>query len=230
MMGHTEDNCIKKLKATIEKLGHSKDGKANSSSIAANMAAMSNVPSNKYNDAICLFVTKQGNETEANEWVVDSGATEHMCSHQEWFISYHPLPVRREVHLGNGAIIYALTIGHVTLDFNLDSTTRRGVIKDVYYVPNLVGNLFSLPYLTKRRYKTVFEDNACRLYHPSGSLTAVAQLHYGLFFLNAKPYTATVYVATVPNDAERPTLPNIPTSAYAAKSKSTTVSLDIWHR
>jgi hypothetical protein len=36
MIGHIEDDCIKKLMATVEKLGHSKDGKASSSSIMAN--------------------------------------------------------------------------------------------------------------------------------------------------------------------------------------------------
>jgi hypothetical protein len=78
MIGHIEDDCIKKLKATIEKLGHSKDGKASSSSITANTATTSNTSSNNYDDAIQLFVAKQSNETEANEWAVDSGAMEHM--------------------------------------------------------------------------------------------------------------------------------------------------------
>jgi hypothetical protein len=52
MIGHIEDDCIKKLKATIEKLGRSKDGKASSSSITANTATTSNTSSNNYDDAI----------------------------------------------------------------------------------------------------------------------------------------------------------------------------------
>jgi hypothetical protein len=67
MIGHIKDDCIKKLKATIEKLGHSKDGKASSSSIMANTATMSNTSSNNYDDAIRLFIAKQSNETKANE-------------------------------------------------------------------------------------------------------------------------------------------------------------------
>ena len=52
----------------------------------------------------------------------------------------------------------------------------------------------------------------------------------GLFILNAKPCTATVYVATVQPAADRSPLPNVPTLAYAARSKTTTASVDTWHR
>jgi hypothetical protein len=78
MIGHIKDNCIKNLKATVEKLGHSKDGKASSSSIMANTATTSNTSSNNYDDAIQLFIAKQSNKTKANKWAVDSGATEHV--------------------------------------------------------------------------------------------------------------------------------------------------------
>jgi hypothetical protein len=123
MIGHIKDDCIKKLKATIEKLGHPKDGKTSSSSITANTATMSNTSSNNYDDAIQLFIAKQSNKTETNEWAVDSGATEHMSPNRDWFISYHLLPVHKKVRLGDGSIIHAIAIGHVPMDFNLDSTT-----------------------------------------------------------------------------------------------------------
>jgi hypothetical protein len=44
----------------------------------ANTAKMSNTSSNNYDDTIQLFIAEQSNETEANEWAVDLGATEHM--------------------------------------------------------------------------------------------------------------------------------------------------------
>jgi hypothetical protein len=91
-----------------------------------------------------------------------------MCSHRDWFVSYHPLPVPKKVQLGNGAIIYAPRTGNIALNFNLDGETRQGLLHGVYYVPTLRGNLFSLTHLTKRLHKTVFEDNACRVYDPVG--------------------------------------------------------------
>jgi hypothetical protein len=62
MIGHTKDDCIKKPKATLKKLGHLKDDKASSSSIVDNTAAMSNTSSNDYDNTIQLFIAKQGNE------------------------------------------------------------------------------------------------------------------------------------------------------------------------
>jgi hypothetical protein len=38
---------------------------------------------------------------------------EHMSPNQDWFISYHLLPVHKNVRLGDGFIIYAIAIGHV---------------------------------------------------------------------------------------------------------------------
>jgi hypothetical protein len=51
----------------------------------------------------------------------------------------------------------------------------------------------------------------------------------GLFILNAKPCTTTVYVAAIQPTIDHSILPDVPMLAYAAKSKNTTVSLETWH-
>jgi hypothetical protein len=54
-------------------------------------------------------------------------------------------------------------------------------------------------------------------------------MHGDLFILNAKPCTTTVYVAAIQPTIDHSVLPDIPTLAYAAKSKNTMASLKTWH-
>jgi hypothetical protein len=81
LKGHTEDEC-RKLKAVLDKHGHlkQKDSKPLTSSITANMATTTIAPVNNYDDAICLFIARGEMRENPNDWVVDSGTTEYMCS------------------------------------------------------------------------------------------------------------------------------------------------------
>jgi hypothetical protein len=185
---------------------------------------------NDYDDAIRLFVARGEMRGNPNDWVVNSGATEHMNSSQESFVSYRPLTIHKKVCLGNGTIIYAPGIGNVGLEFNLGNTTQQGLVQNVYYIPELHGNLFSLSNLTKRHYKIVFNENACRIYNPVGTLTAVAHLHGNMFILDARTSAPTIRVATLLHDDEQMTSLDAPALAYAARTKTSTASLSVWHR
>jgi hypothetical protein len=221
LKGHTEDECCK-LKAFLDKHGHlkQKDSKPSTSTITANTATTTIAPVNDYADAIHLFIARGEMRENPNDWVVDSGATEHMCSSWESFVSYRPLTIHKKVCLGNGTIIYAPGIGNVSLEFNLGNTTQQGLVQNIYYVPELHSNLFSLSNLTKRRYKTVFNENACRIYNPEGTLTAVAHLHGNMFILDTRTSAPTIRVTTLLHNDERMTSLDAPASAYAARTKT----------
>jgi hypothetical protein len=161
------------------------------STITANTATTTIAPVNDYNDAICLFIARGEMRENPNDWVVDSGATEHMCSSRESFVSYRLLTIHKKVHLGTGTIIYAPGIGNISLGFNLGNNTQQGLVQNVYYVPKLHGNLFSLSNLTKRHHKTVFNEYVCQIYNPVGTLTAVAHLHGNMFILDARTSAPT---------------------------------------
>jgi hypothetical protein len=214
----------------LEKKGNLDKTSSHPMAIAANKATTSNMALTNFDNPIRLFMSNGETQAETNKWVIDSGATEHMCSHRDWFVSYHPLPVPKKVQLGNGAIIYAPGTGNVALNFNLDGETQQGLLRGVYYVPALQGNLFSLTHLTKRLHKTVFEDNACRVYNPAGQLTAIGRVHGNLFFLDATPLTTMAYITSLPTDTERLPLHNLQDSTYSARTTTSTASLEIWHR
>jgi hypothetical protein len=162
--GHTDDEC-RKLKAVLEKYGNSKD-KSNepkstsSNTIAANRAATF---SNDYDDdsirlfttrvqsqsplvdtPIRLHATRHAPSSELHGWMVDSGATKPMSSQRDLFLSYQKIITPKPVRLGDDSIIYAYRIGTVSLLFNLNESKHEGMIKDVYHIPDLQGNLLSV--------------------------------------------------------------------------------------
>jgi hypothetical protein len=93
--------------------------------------------------------------------MVDLGATKPMSSQCDLFLSYQKLITAKPVRLGDDSIIYTYRIGTVSLSFHMNESKHEGMIKDVYHVPDLQGNLLSVSALTKRGYKFVFDLDGC---------------------------------------------------------------------
>jgi hypothetical protein len=81
--------------------------------------------------------------------MVDSGATKPMSSQRDLFLSYRKLHTPKSIRLGDDSTIYAYGISTVSLEFNLNKHKCKGTIKEVYYIPDLQGNLLSVSALTK---------------------------------------------------------------------------------
>ena len=68
-------------------------------------------------------------------WIIDSGATCHMCANREFF---GPLEEPVDVTLGDGRILEATERGLVSLNMKLPGRVeRRCNLLDVLYVPAL---------------------------------------------------------------------------------------------
>ena len=88
-----------------------------------------------------LTHTKESNE----EWIVDSGATSHICKDRILFTRLYPLNCPVEVKLGDGHILTATAQGSVRLKLKCgDSRFRKCILHDVLYVPQLSYNLLSV--------------------------------------------------------------------------------------
>lgn len=72
--------------------------------------------------------------------VVDTGASNHMCPHREWFTEFayiEPIPI----NTSNGAVIYALGRGSIRFE---PSGFKTVEIRNVLYIPDLSHSLFSV--------------------------------------------------------------------------------------
>jgi hypothetical protein len=77
------------------------------------------------------------------EWKFDSGASHHICSHRNWFISYQSID-DGVVFMGNG------------IHYKIRIRMFNGIVREstnVRYVPELKSNLISLRVLDSCGYK-----------------------------------------------------------------------------
>ena len=92
-----------------------------------------------------------------SKWVVDSGATRHICANRNAFSSYYSIRDREEqVYLGDSRTTFVLGKGKVLLKL----TSRKTLaLSDVLHVPSIKVNLISVALLGKVGVKVSFESD-----------------------------------------------------------------------
>ncbi|KAG6614416.1 Copia proteinlike [Phytophthora cinnamomi] len=89
------------------------------------------------------------NTTKSNEvWLVDSGATQHMTSSKKFARSYKKIsPV--DVHLADDGVVQAIGRGDIVMKMQTPRGVKKGVLTNVWHIPKLSRNLFSVGRFTK---------------------------------------------------------------------------------
>ena len=83
--------------------------------------------------------------TSSGAWIIDSGATYHMCNDKELFIDVRHLDTPQQVTLGDGSLLEGPAEGTVKLDMILPGgSTQKCNLKNVLYVPKLSYSLLSV--------------------------------------------------------------------------------------
>lgn len=99
-------------------------------------------------------LTEQSNGRELT-WVIDSACTRHMTYSREAFDEYIELEKPRKVRVANGAYIYGIGLGSITIRvFISELEVRELTLSDVLHVPQIAGNLISVPQLQSCRILT----------------------------------------------------------------------------
>ena len=89
-----------------------------------------------------------------DSWIVDSGATNHVCYSLWGFLERRMLNKNViNLCLGNGALVSASAVGDISV--NLDASRHLDLI-DIYYVPQFKRNLISVSCLNKFEYSVTF--------------------------------------------------------------------------
>jgi len=128
----------------------------------ANLAA-------KYPDTTNEVLSVSSSLQYDEEWQLDSGASHHMCSHRNWFISYQSLN-EGVVFMGNG--IPCKTVGVYIIRINMFD----GIIwelMDIIFVSELKINLIWLGVLDSEGYKYTTQGGALKV--SKGSLVVMKE-------------------------------------------------------
>ncbi len=94
-------------------------------------------------------------------WIIDSGATCHMCNDKDMFIEFRELHTVQLVKLGDGKSVKATGRGNIKLEVIVQGELKMCVLNDVLCVPDLAYNLLSIPKASSKIEKSVFFNDRC---------------------------------------------------------------------
>uniref|UniRef100_A0AAV1T8D3 Uncharacterized protein n=1 Tax=Peronospora matthiolae TaxID=2874970 RepID=A0AAV1T8D3_9STRA len=107
-----------------------------------------------------LFSVGGGKTKSSYMWLVDSGATQHMTSSKEFMRNYKDFgPV--DVHLADDGVVQAIGKGDIVMSMMTRQGVKKGVLTNVWHIPKLSRNLFSVGRFIKDVGPVTFEVDGC---------------------------------------------------------------------
>lgn len=168
-----------------------KEAKHNKSRPKANKAVVKQRHSSSSSEDECvgLVVRHALSSTETSvktsQWIIDSGATSHMCNDRELFVDYQSLEQPVDVALGDEHKIQATARGTVILSVNVQNgETKLCKLHDVLYVPELCYNLLSVARVTSYKKTVKFSGSKCFILDVNGQVVAMANKTGSLYYLD----------------------------------------------
>eukprot|EP00253_Pinus_taeda_P017465 PITA_17465 len=147
--GHLKKDCWKRQQQTSKAESSTEKKEANTTDTgSASGSGMSD-------EVLSVNVSNHG-----QHWLLDSGASNHMCIHKTWFKEYKSIN-DGVVYMGNDVTCNIVGIGSVQLQM-FDGTTR--ILTDVRHVPDLREKMISLGELDSNGYKTIIQGGVMKIY------------------------------------------------------------------
>ena len=132
-------------------------------------------------DIIAAVVSQVLLAATSKDWIIDSGATRHICGDRNAFNSYTPLNNGEEqVFMGDSSAALVVGKGKVLLKLTSGKTLS---LSDVLHVPNIRANLVSVALLSKVGIKLAFESDKIVM-TKNGMFIGKGYCNQGLFILN----------------------------------------------
>ena len=110
---------------------------------------------------------------KTNGFILDSGASKHMCHQRQMFTSFIQLRNPFDVTLGDGSINKATAIGKVDLKIKSEGENSILHLQNVLFVETLSFNLISVSRLSKAGCRIVFDDKKCEILDSSNEIVAL---------------------------------------------------------
>lgn len=109
------------------------------------------------------FSSNCGSGIGVKDWVLDSGASDHMCNEREWFTTYETLIKPTAVRIGDGSYINAYGKGYMNIKMFDGTNWNVNHLANVLYVPELKCNLFSVGAALDKGLKMASTQSVCKI-------------------------------------------------------------------
>ena len=116
-------------------------------------------------------------------WISDTGATQHMTKSEEHFITYTAFDEPKVITLGNKQTMTAKGKGDIMVETFANGAWTQHILKDVWYTPEVVKNLFSVPAAANKGFEYWLDKRYCKLM--DSSETIVEGKRHNMVFTNS---------------------------------------------
>jgi len=131
-----------------------------------------------------------------------------MTKSKNFVVSYTVFDEPKPIMLGNQKLMLAYGQGDIEVETLFDNIWRRHHLKDVWYVPEVVNNLFSVPTAADKELEYSLNCCECKI-TKNGNTLVVGERHRGLY--------KSIMKAIQPNN---------PADVFVANKLDT---LQVWH-
>jgi transposase InsO family protein len=111
---------------------------------------------------------------KACDWLLDSGASMHLCHTREWFADFTPIS-GKSVVLADGRVIPVLGRGRIDVDITVAGHSSHNTLNEVLYVPGIAANLLSVAKMTEAGLQLSFHGRHCVIRSRQGAVIARAE-------------------------------------------------------
>jgi hypothetical protein len=136
-----------------------------------------------------LETNKSLKSYDESSWIVDSGATLHMCKSSDLLSNFTPHS-GHNVIISDGSLIPIHGYGtlHISLSDSNNQTCHKLILDNVAVVPKLSVNLISVRQLASLGVSLNFTEQACYILHPSATIlfAMISNKSYILKLRNSK--------------------------------------------
>ena len=105
------------------------------------------------------FLAQEPVERTPMGWVIDSGASQHLCGDRTQFTSYTNISIDQAITIADGTKIQAIGSGEVVLATEEGTMTLTGV----WHVPKIRGTLMSVSRMVDAGYTIEFGPTSCTI-------------------------------------------------------------------
>ncbi|GFR24434.1 retrovirus-related Pol polyprotein from transposon TNT 1-94 [Trichonephila clavata] len=141
------------------------------------------------------FVCTVEGVPESEVWIADSGASAHMTKHKNYFVDFTKFVSPKPVYVGNSDAIVAYGHGTVNIEIKVNSKWEKHHLTEVWYVPDISRNLFSISQTLKRGFKFQASKDECSLLRDGRVRLKGVRTVHGLYALEIRVLYPKVCVA-----------------------------------
>jgi len=134
------------------------------------------------------FLLELNNVQVNNSWLIDSGATHHICKHRDWFENYRSIANETIYSAGNDTQnnLKAVGIGDINIKTHVSNNVFEITLHNVYHVPNIRRNLMSVSQIESKQKRFIIDNHKLKIINKrTKMIVGEATCKNGLYIVKA---------------------------------------------